>query len=252
MNRLIFVEGLPGTGKTTISQWLFNLLQASGKPTVLLLEFDEKSPSNFCHMAGIPKDIFNSLYTEKIKTVYKETNNFIYLKIDKCPENIQQELKRWDIGDEFNTLLSLHEYIKCTLEWWQNWVNDNKNLSVTVLDSAFLQNPINEMIFRKASNADVKSYISAIADILVPFSPLCIYLRRNNAEESINFAKAAKGLRWAAGIDGLKDIGCADLFERRFVLEYELLSTMEHLVCEINGHDWTEAKAKIHDYFKLE
>ncbi len=251
MGRLILIEGLPGTGKTTISQWLFDLLQSKGESFTLLFEDDKRIACNFYYIAGVPKDIFYNSFSDKITSfdsINKKTENFVYCRIDKAPKDIRQELSRWDIGDEFNKELSLQEYIECTLEWWENWVNDNTEQQI-IMDSAFMQCPINEMIFRKATNAQIKSYISVIADLLKPFSPVCIYLRRSSAIESIEFAKAAKGPIWSAGINRLKEMGCADLFERRFDIEFEMLSTMKHIVCEINGSDWSLAKDQIQNFF---
>jgi len=252
MNRLILVEGLPGTGKSTISQWIFDLLHAKDIHTVLLDEFDERIPCNFYNLAGIPRETFNTLFAAidaPSDAILKKTENYVYLRIDKYPNDVAQELRRWDIGDEFNTYFPLCEYIKCTLEWWKHWIQDNINQPITIMDSAFLQNPINDMIFHKATDNEVKQYVSSIAGLLAPFDPVCIYLRRNNATESIEFAKAVKGPVWSAGVDGLQDMGCGDLFERRFKLEYEMLSTMEHIVCHVQGDDWSIAKTKIQNYF---
>ena len=78
MNRLILVEGLPGTGKTTISQWIHDLLWANMESAELLLENDERMPSNFSDMAGVLKDVFYSLFSNRLATIDKRTENFIY------------------------------------------------------------------------------------------------------------------------------------------------------------------------------
>lgn len=253
MNRLILIEGLPGTGKTAISQWLCDLLRKKGESVVLLIEDDESIPSNFRDIAGIPKNIFNSSFADSpaiSSSVLKQTEHYVYLNINKCYKEMQDDIRRWDIGDECNTSLSLQDYIMCTLEWWYDWAQNHTGKPITIMDSAFMQNPINEMIFRKATNPEIKPYISAIAELLAPLSPLCIYLRRNSAAESIEYAKAAKGPKWSEAVDqALQQSGCTDLFQRRFELEYELLSAMQHFVCEIQGGDWSEAKIKIQNHF---
>lgn len=251
--KLILVEGLPGTGKTTLSNWICELLKDQGKQAELLFEDDEKIPSNFCNIAGIPQNVFLSLLIDEsqiMAAILARTDNYIYINLDKCTEVIANQLKRWDIGDEYNRFISIKEYALCTLEWWQNWVKNYRNKSILIMDSAFMQNPINEMIFRGATNIEVESYIYAIAEVIKPLDPVCVYLRRGNAEESISFAKIVKGNNWAESVDrALIRLNCPDLFERRFNLEFSFLSSMANIVCDVNGNDWSDAKKRILDYF---
>ena len=244
--KLILVEGLPGTGKTTISNWIFEILTDRGKQAELLLEDDERLPSNFAHIAGIPKDALPNLPAD---AVLARTDHYIYADLRQCAKGY----RRWDIGDEYNKHISAEEYARCALEWWQNWARNYAGESICVMDSAFLQNPVNEMIFRGATDAQTEAYIRAVAEALAPLHPVCIYLRRESAEESISFAKAAKGSGWAKGVgSALQKLHCPDLFERRFRLEYSLLSSMDHILCEVNGSDWSAVKKKTLDYLSSE
>ena len=245
--RLILIEGLPGTGKTTLSEQIFKRLIGRGIQAELLLEENEKIPSNFFNIAGIPKDDFTA-YENNIATATK-TDNYVFVKLDDCNEETANILRRYDVGDEFNPFMSAQEYACCTLEWWQNWVGNSEMESVLILDSAFMQCPINEMIFRKASDSEVKAYIRAIAEVIKPLNPLCIYLRRKNAKKAIDFAKIVKGEHWAKGIEGLVDMGCSDLFERRFDLENILLASISNIVCNIVDYDWSDAEIKIQNLF---
>ena len=246
--RLILVEGLPGMGKTTLSEKIYKLLSEQGIKTELLLEGNARIPSNFCNIAGVPKGDFTDCIEESIIAI-KKTDNYIFVNLSGCSEETAKQLQRYDVGDEFNKFISAQEYSRCTLEWWQNWASNISLDTVLILDSAFMQCPINEMIFRKASNIEVEAYIRAIAEIIKSLNPVCIYLRRENAEIAINFAKAVKGEHWTKGIEGLKDFGCPDLFERRFALENILLSMLPNIVCDIANFDWSDADFKIHKLF---
>ena len=241
--KLIFVEGLPGTGKTTLSEYIFNLLINHGIKTELLLEDNAKIPSNFRDIAGISKNININVPFDNCQVV--ETENYFFVNIRNCDDENATLLTKYDIGDEFNKLVSVQEYVQCTLEWWRYWVEVSIWDSVLVLDSAFLQCPINEMIFRGASDAEITEYIRCIAEIIEPYNPICIYLRRESAEIAIDFAKAVKGEVWAKGLDGLEKIGCSDLFERRFSLENTLISEVPNIVCTITDFDWSDAIAKV-------
>jgi hypothetical protein len=106
------------------------------------------------------------------------------------------------------------------------------------------------MIYRKASDSEIKTYIQAIAESIKPFNPYCIYLRRESADISIAFAKTVKSEHWARRVEKLLgELGCLDVFERRFDLEQTLLSLVPNIVCNINGHDWSDAETKIQALF---
>ena len=177
------------------------------------------------------------------KSFIIETKNFVYINVNNCTEEIKNQIQCYDIGNEYNKFISVQEYARCTLEWWRYWTANKVDDSILILDSAFLQCPINEMIFRGASDSEIKTYIQEIAKIIQLHNPICVYLRRKNAEESINFAKTNKGEGWAKRVDEkLIELGCPDLFERRFILENTLLTTIPNIICYINDKDWSIQK----------
>jgi len=247
---LILVEGLLGTGKSTLSNQIFELIAEKCIQAELLLEENEKSPSNFFNIAGIPKTDFVNLVDET--SIVTKTENYVFVNLGHCIDEEANKLQRYNVGDEFNKFISKQEYVSCTLEWWQSWVINCIKESVLILDSAFMQNPINEMIFRKATDSEIEAYIHAISKIIKPLNPICVYLRRENAKISIDFAKAVKGERWAKGIDGLADIGCSDLFDRRFVIENKILSLIPNIVCNINGYNWSDSDKKVRELLQEE
>ena len=260
MKRLILVEGLPGTGKTTISKWLSNTLIDRGESVILMNEGDERIPCDFYRTAGIPKNEFESLCIQHhfqrdilFKTALL-TKNYVFLRIDKCPAHVSQKIECWDMGEESNPNILVADYIACMLERLEYWVGSLINSSETVIiDSGYLQNPINELLFRNATNDEVRAFINAITELLIPLNPICIYLRRDNAEEAISFAKMAKGKGWADGVDELlKQNGCENFFQRRFELELELLQNIENINCHITGNNWDDVKNLILRYLSQE
>ena len=72
---LILVEGLLGTGKSTLSNQIFELIAEKCIQAELLLEENEKSPSNFFNIAGIPKTDFVNLVDET--SIVTKTENYV-------------------------------------------------------------------------------------------------------------------------------------------------------------------------------
>lgn len=227
-------------------------MTANGHKAAAILEGDEQSPCDFYETAGIPINIFDGLpfdlHENGIPVI--KTENYAYIRIDKCPEHIASELRRWDMGDEGNRLISVGEYLPCALERLGKWADDNANREeALIIDSGYLQNPINEMFFRGADDNETREYIRQIYAKLRLFSPVCVYLRRNSADEAIAFAKEAKGEVWASRVDALlNESGQSGMFERRFRLELELLPLTSHIICEVNGWDWDDAKRSIENF----
>jgi hypothetical protein len=113
-----------------------------------------------------------------------------------------------------------------------------------------LQNPINELLFRKATDDEVVLFIKCIAKIVMKLNPICFYLKRDSAEAAALFAKQVKGSDWSARIDNiLQAIGCPNLFEHRFKLELSLLHCIPYTVCFIDGNDWSEVEKQIQIMF---
>ena len=236
-----------------MSAWLADLLAERGENIVLMQEGDERIPCDFCFTAGIPKNIFETLCDEhnfNKGVLYKialTTENYVYIRIDKCDENVAEIIKKYDMGEETNQFISVADYAACFIERLKHWVDSHiGNDDIVVMENGYLQGPINEMFFRGASDDEVRNFIGDITKHMLPLNPICIYLRRESADAAINFAKKAKGKEWAEAIENmLKQKEWENFFGRRFDLEHEMLKNIEHLDCFVDGYNWDDAKEKI-------
>lgn len=257
MKQLILVEGLPGTGKTTTTQRLSEHFASKGEKVTTLFEGDEQIPCDFYETAGIPVEVFDAFRAQHPEAadncwgITLRTKNYVFLRLDRCTAFIADAFRKWDMGDELNREISVAQYMPCALERVDNWVASNlDNANIVIIDSGFLQNPINEMLFRMASDDEVCSFIQDIAKKLMPLNPMCFYLKRESAEIAIEFAKQAKGQGWSNRVDNmLEEAGCPNLFEHRFGLELSLLPCIPHTVCFVTGNDWGEVDRQIQKLF---
>lgn len=255
IKRLILVEGLPGTGKTTIIEWIANRLPEKGEHVNLLFEGDSHIPCDFYETAGIPQAAFDEICNnnpESAADLNKQAlyaEDYVFLRIDESPACVQSILRRWDMGDEKNQMVTVTDYVPCAMARIKHWVQSVKNeCGTTLIDSGFLQNPINELLFRGATDHQVETFIREIAIEFEPLHPFCVYLYRNSAKEALSFAEHVKGKEWAERVqDLLRQSGQENLFERRFKLEMRLLTAelLPHICCEIKSDDWSYAKEYI-------
>lgn len=251
--QLIMIEGLPGTGKSTVTEWIGQCYNDLNKEVTLLFEGDIRIPCDFYEMAGMPiKDFYslcddNSDYAKTLKSSALITENYAFIKIENYPEYITKVLRRYDMGDESNHTITVKEYINCAIERLKYWIiHTAPNFNTVVVDSGFLQNPINEVLFRKATDDEVLFFIKGIFCAIKELNPLCIYLCRDSAKEAIDFAKKVKGKEWADRVSTLLDQnGVPDLFNRRFDWEKKLIDFIPNIICKVNDNDWSCAKDQI-------
>lgn len=253
MKRLLLVEGLPGTGKTTTAHRLSAHFAAKGEAVRTLLEGDARIPTNFYETAGVPAAAFDALLArhpdipEEHWAIAARTAHYVFVRLDACAGFLADALRPWDMGDEFNRQITVAQYIPCALERVDHWVAASlSDASTTLIDSGFLQNPLNELLFRGASDGEASAFIQGIAQRLAPLHPLCFYLQRESAQAALSFARQAKGPAWADGVDALlRQTGFADFFERRFALERALLPCVPHVVCAVHASDWSDVDRQI-------
>ena len=257
MQKIIFVEGLPGTGKSTISNWITTELCNQGKKAVLLEEENLTIPTNFYHIASLEKAIFHNLCQSNqdkaaaLKNIAMYEKNYIFIPIDDAPDELQAELYNYELGDEYNKSFNPESYIEQSLlRVIGSLKNLNTKTNVAVIDSGLLQNPINELLYRGATDNQIKNYVKAITKLFEPYNPICIYLNRGGAKESLDFARRVKGDGWYNRIEEmLETTGSQNHFERRYQLEIELLAQniMPWVDCNVTGNDWTSVKEIIQE-----
>ncbi|MEG1254853.1 hypothetical protein [Clostridium sp.] len=264
-----FIEGLPGTGKSTISKWLHEKTGAK-----CILESDLNYPNDLCNVAGIPLDVYKAIYCNFpiISDFIEQHGMYIYVNIEEVRNCFPNEhkllsiLSEWDIGDEFNPHMKLSHYIPCSLEFFNNrFTQLEQNYHSIIFDSVWLQNPINELLSRNADSETIIEYCSSLAEMLKKFSLSCIYLKRDSADETIKFASYAKGEGWTPRVTELFTKtpygithklegfnGLIKYFLERSKIEEEILSRriIKCLQYTVDENNWDKVKELIWEDLK--
>lgn len=272
MSNLILIEGIPGSGKTTLSQKTFDYLQASGKASVLYQEGDGH-PADLAWCACIPEEKFEIVikqypqYAEAIRDIsYRDEGYEIipYTKLDIDDKTFYSTMENYEVYDNrcgFEIFTELHK------KRWKKFGEEAQlDGKITVFECAYLQNHINELLlFHNMDERDIIDYLLELIQTVKDLNPILIYLEQPKVYETIKRVSDARknkdgqhvwmervmnyiadtpyGKRNAlSGFDGM-----VTYFEQRKKIEQKILSQLPIKVFRIENknYDWHDVWNKI-------
>lgn len=245
-NRLIIVEGLPCSGKSSTSAFAASVLEKRGK-VCFVDEGTGNHPADYEFHALAPAGLLAD--EEKVVAL-----------ADYSGELFDQLLphKIYD-GLPWETEMPL------MLDKWRQFVKECDESATYVFNCVLLQNPMCETMMRFGFPEEVsREYIGRIAEIIQPMKPVVIYLQNTEIAASVeNAAKSRPG--WldavipyhvegmygrsigAEGFDGY--VRCLEERQRR---ELRILADLPltSLVVENPQKDWASAREKIRAFLE--
>ncbi|MBR6089748.1 MAG: hypothetical protein IKP86_07430 [Anaerolineaceae bacterium] len=205
MNRLILLEGLPGTGKTTNSYRLYEQLVRNGRDVRWLHEVSQPHPTLFFSEACLTKEEYR-LFIEKypeaaemlssIAEIRAATVGIDYLTAARRLSGQEkaawyQELLQYDVMG-----FPLERYEPIAYEKWEAFANAAlQNDTIYILDSSIFQYQIFTYLLNGADYSRLAGFVQSIMNMLMPLDPALIYLYRENNEDSIAFIKKQRGIK---------------------------------------------------------
>ena len=204
MNRLILLEGLPGTGKTTNAYRIFEQLVRNGRGVRWLHEVSQPHPVLFFSESCFTKEeyrLFTEQYPEAaeilngIAEVRATTVGIDYLTAArKAPGREHtawyQALLKYDVMD-----FPLERYEPAALEKWEAFVNAAlQNDTIYILDSGIFQYQIFTYLLNGADYPELAGFVHKVMELLDPLKPALIYLYREKTEDSIAFLEKQRGV----------------------------------------------------------
>ncbi len=258
--RLYIIEGLPCSGKSTISAFVAEKLK--DKYTVCYVdEGTGEHPSDYeFHSFLNENDMlsFSEEERQKILSVSIKTANGFVVPLSAFSGELFDTLLKYKIYD----FLPWETEYPVMLEKWHNFVDSTNDNTVYVFNCVLLQNPMCETMMRFGFPISIsKEYIGKIADIIRSLSPVVIYLKNNDIRSSVEKASKERD-GW---LDGVVDyhingaygksinakgfegyISCLEERQRR---ELEILSQLdvESIVIDDPQKDWDRAYRKIQE-----
>ncbi|WHX98173.1 hypothetical protein [Neobacillus sp. DY30] len=209
--KLILVEGLPGSGKSTTAEMTHELLKEWNVDTKLFLEENVEHPADYEGRSYFSKNEF-----EQFLEQYSEAKP-ILLKhsLERCdgfvlPQNkLRQDLGEFKVRDSFWDHIWNHDVYELPLEKnielitdkWKRFVDQALSGNETyIFECCFIQNPVTiSMIKYGASQDVVMNYVTQLAHIIEPLNPVLLYVEQQDLSRSFKKAVQERPKEWSTG-----------------------------------------------------
>ena len=189
MARLILLEGIPGSGKTTLTSRLCALLREAGTPCAAWLEGQSGHPVELEHHACLTQEEYAALCAEfpgeagALAAHAHAEGDFLLVRYleDRAPV-FSGALLSHLMAREFRYALApcipLASYTAVSLSRGRSlaaeWAGRPGFL---LLESAFLQHPVQDLLLHYAlPDEEIIAFLRRAADALTPLSPVLFYL----------------------------------------------------------------------------
>jgi hypothetical protein len=212
MNRskLILMEGLPSTGKSTNSGILLSQLERNGHKARWVHEMARPHPTLFFYEAYLEENEYrdliarypqSSLILDKLIVKRGKSIGIDLLEVEwnyreQLEEQTFNDLKQFDVWN-----FSLERYMNIALEKWTDFVNRQLRLEeIAILDSSIFQFQIFCVLLAEAPFSMLKSFIESLYEIISPLHPSLVYLYRENTDDTIDYLIKDRGIAFLQGI----------------------------------------------------
>lgn len=263
--KLILLEGIPGSGKSTAGEYLECFLKKAGFPVRFWREGDFDNPADFEGVACLNTTQYRNLVLRHLDVVellegqltVRGGDHFLkYRKLQQLyPERISLKLVTELSGFDVYDGLPMDDYGRLALQRWKEFARSAElSEEITILECCFLQNPLTVMFARH--NADpqyVREHVMKLSGILEPLNPLLIYLQPCDVRAALQHVRSERPREWADFVTwyltgqaygkahhlyGYE--GVIQFYEMRQKFEMELLRdlSLRSLVAEHTEKEW--------------
>jgi hypothetical protein len=274
--KLILIEGLPGSGKSTTAEMTKEILKEWNVDTNLYLEGNVEHPADYEGGSYFSKTEFAQLLEQ-----YDEVQPIIGKHaIERCdgfvlPQyKLKHDLDETMVPDSFWDQIWNHDIYELPLEKnielitdkWKRFVEQALAGNQTyIFECCFIQNPVTiGMIKYGASQEVVMNYVKQLTEIIEPLNPVLIYVDQLDLSRSFKKAVQERPKEWSAGFmyyynnQGYGKIHCAQgiegtiaVLEARKQIESSIFNALNIKKVKIDNtqFDMDSHKNRIRDLF---
>lgn len=193
MTKAYFIEGIPGSGKTTYAKRLYDHLISQGE-TVELFNEGDLHPIDLAWCSIIQKNQFTSLaekhskYRDQLLDHSKFIEDIVITAYTKVRVN-DDDASFYDDFSPYEIYRTKDfQYFKDThLTLWEKFNEIHKKDTIYIFECIFLQNHINELILKfKLSEKEMLDYFQGFMNSLSDIDKEIIYVKPVNVKETFD------------------------------------------------------------------
>jgi len=275
--KLIIIEGIPGSGKTLLAEFIHRTLDQQCVPNRVFLEGNPDHPADFESLAHFsPRDfavllerwpLFRTVLERQVQ-VDGEDYFLGYRSLHSqdgqaLPEELMADLARHDV---YETQLP-QTYCRLALQRWSAFVEKTRASPETyIFECCLMQNPFAILMLRHGwSAAETGSHIRSVADSIRVLNPLLIYIRTAAPRATLEHMACERPREWmefvtaytdhgawskANGVSGFE--GFIRFHEQRQEIELDLLQGLNISSLVIDDHlmDWETRQRAVATFLK--
>jgi len=205
MKKIVFIEGISGVGKSTVTQKLCNKLREMGFSTDCFLEFDCENPIDFYSTAYFTEDEYKSLLEMHSESLDMLQHNTIVVKgirliryynktVPLFSESLLSILREHEFCWKPTNLVAFFEYSRVyKLIWEQFSRNTVDRPDYLLFDGSLLHHPLNDMMRNYHITSDQAAiHINSLIKTVEAFSAQMIYLSVDNIAKRLQKARISR------------------------------------------------------------
>lgn len=208
--KLILVEGLPGSGKSTTARLIHEILTENGVSTELYMEGNLEHPADYEAVAHFTEEELENLLEESGSlsttleewvTVKRGRRLLPYMKMkNEIGNGLSDELLA-PISKKDVYELPLQENIAVMSESWEEFAKlAASQEKVYIFECCFIQNPVTVGMVKYGAEAEVTiEYVNKLAEAVKVLNPLLVYVSQEDIEKSFRKAVEERPGDWFNG-----------------------------------------------------
>jgi hypothetical protein len=190
--KLILIEGIPGSGKSTIAQKTGEYLSARGIKTKVYTE-GQLHPVDLAWCAYIPFAHFESImslypqYGETLRGKMRIENKHVIIAYTQSGIKDPDFCRLLESYEVFSGRTGFNVFTELFLKRWGNFAKKEENSDeISVFECAYLQNQLCELIyFYQMDESNIEKYMLSLMDTVKNINPIMFYLNQPDIAEHL-------------------------------------------------------------------
>ncbi|BES65530.1 hypothetical protein SANA_19690 [Gottschalkiaceae bacterium SANA] len=271
MNRLILIEGIPGSGKTTMATKVKTYLESCGYPVQLFLEGD-LHPVDLAWMSVIPLQKFEEIRKLPLFQGCLDGNYSLeddhaviaYTMLDLSHEG-EEWMTYFEQHEVYDQRIPFEEFQALHFARWKRFGQEADPDTITIFECAYLQNHISELLrAHDRSEPEIIAYMQALIQTVKGLNPMLIYLTQPSVRKTIQRVadqrRSPEPEKWKDWIDQVAEYvedspygkdtnakgvdGVFQFIQERKDLEFKVMDQLDIEIAVIENFDnqWKEVE----------